>query len=66
MDQFVHNKPTRSLAFFESEPHVCSYLPLEMSRDSVLLVFGLTLFMCAGSGLLALRKLRSADPADVF
>jgi len=33
MDQFVHNKPTRSLAFFESEPHVCSYLPLEMSRS---------------------------------
>lgn len=41
-------------------------LPLEMSRDSLLLVFGLTVFMCAGSGLLALRKLRSVDPADVF
>ena len=33
MDQFVHNKPSRSLAFFESEPHVCSYLPMEMSTS---------------------------------
>lgn len=33
MDQFIHNKPGRSLAFFESEPHICSYLPLEMSRS---------------------------------
>jgi len=41
-------------------------LPLEMSRDSLAFVFGLTLIMCAGSGVLALRKLRAVDPADVF
>lgn len=41
-------------------------LPLEMSRDALIQVFGLTVFMCAGSGILALRKLRSVDPADVF
>lgn len=41
-------------------------LPLEMTMDRALLVLGLTLVMCAGSGLLALRKLRSADPAEVF
>ncbi len=41
-------------------------LPLEMSVESALGVFALTLAMCAGSGLLALRKLRSVDPAEVF
>ena len=33
MDQYIRNKPSRSLAFFESEPHVCSYLPAEMSTS---------------------------------
>jgi len=33
MDQFIRNKSTRSLAFFESEPHTCSYLPREMSTS---------------------------------
>jgi len=41
-------------------------LPLEMSVDSALSVFALTLAMCAGSGLMALRKLRAVDPAEVF
>ena len=41
-------------------------LPLDMSLGSALGVFGLTLLMCMGSGMLALRKLRSVDPADVF
>ena len=41
-------------------------LPLEMSVQSALGVFVLTLAMCAGSGLLALRKLRAVDPAEVF
>ena len=41
-------------------------LPLEMSVNSAAGVFLLTLLMCAGSGLLALRKLRSVDPAEVF
>jgi ABC-type lipoprotein release transport system permease subunit len=30
------------------------------------MVFGLTLLMCTFAGLLAMRKVRSADPADVF
>jgi len=33
MDQFIRNKPAKSLAFFESEPHICSYLPEEMSTS---------------------------------
>ena len=41
-------------------------LPLEMSVQSALSVFTLTVVMCAGSGLLALRKLRAVDPAEVF
>jgi putative ABC transport system permease protein len=41
-------------------------LPLEMSLESALGVLGLTVGMCAFSGLLALRKLRSVDPAEVF
>jgi len=41
-------------------------LPLEMSVESAVGVFVLTLAMCAGSGLLALRKLRAVDPAEVF
>ena len=41
-------------------------LPLEMSVESALSVFALTVAMCAGSGMMALRKLRAADPAEVF
>ncbi len=41
-------------------------LPLEMDIEAALFIFGLTLFMCAGSGILALRKLRAVDPAEVF
>lgn len=41
-------------------------LPLAMSTESALGVFGLTLAMCVFSGLFALRKLRSVDPAEVF
>ena len=41
-------------------------LPLEMSTQSAVAVFALTVTMCAISGILALRKLRAADPAEVF
>jgi DevC protein len=41
-------------------------LPLLMTPERGLQVLLLTVAMCAGSGLLALRKLRSADPAEVF
>jgi putative ABC transport system permease protein len=41
-------------------------LPLEMSGVRALLVLGLTLTMCGGAALVALRKVRSADPAEVF
>lgn len=41
-------------------------LPTEVSAVRALEVLGMTLVMCWGSGLIAIRKLRSADPADVF
>jgi putative ABC transport system permease protein len=41
-------------------------LPLAMTPELAGLVFGLTAGMCGVSGAMALRKLRSADPAEVF
>lgn len=41
-------------------------LPLELSLARGVALALATLFMCAMSGLLAIRKLSSADPADVF
>ncbi len=41
-------------------------LPLEMTPGRALVVLGLTLGMCVFSGVVALRKVQSADPADVF
>jgi putative ABC transport system permease protein len=41
-------------------------LPLYITLDRALVVFVLTLTMCAASALLAIRKVRRLDPADVF
>lgn len=41
-------------------------LPLVLTPELAISVLGLTLAMCVVSGLIAVRKLRSADPADVF
>jgi putative ABC transport system permease protein len=41
-------------------------LPLAMTWEVAGLVLGLVVVMCAASGLLALRKVRAADPADLF
>lgn len=49
-----------------SQASAATRLPLEMSMESALQIFVLTLAMCAGSGLLALRKLSGIDPAEVF
>jgi putative ABC transport system permease protein len=43
-----------------------THLPMRMTWEMALLVLGLTVVMCAISGLIAMRKLRSADPADIF
>ena len=41
-------------------------LPLYITQDRAVTVFLLTLAMCAISGLLAVRKVRRLDPAEVF
>lgn len=41
-------------------------LPLDMTAARIVGVLGLSLVMCIVSGLLALRKLRGADPADLY
>ncbi|MBD2682006.1 MULTISPECIES: ABC transporter permease DevC [Nostoc] len=41
-------------------------LPLFMKLERAISVWILTLIMCSFSGAIAMRKLRSADPADVF
>ncbi len=41
-------------------------LPLFMTLERVITVLILTIIMCTTSGAIATRKLRSADPADIF
>lgn len=41
-------------------------LPLFMTPDRIILVLILTMIMCLISGAIAMRKLNSADPADIF
>lgn len=43
-----------------------THLPLYVTQDRALFVFTLTLSMCAISALLAVRKVRRLDPAEVF
>lgn len=41
-------------------------LPIGMKLDRAICVLVLTIVMCLASGAVAMRKLRSADPADIF
>ena len=41
-------------------------LPLRMDATRGAMVLALIFGMCAFAGLLAMRKLRDADPADMF
>jgi putative ABC transport system permease protein len=41
-------------------------LPMLLTSGRFALILVLTLIMCAGSGLLAVRKVKKVDPADVF
>jgi len=41
-------------------------LPMHLTADRAFMVFVLTLLMCGLSGVLALRKVRKLDPAEVF
>jgi putative ABC transport system permease protein len=46
--------------------HRATLLPLQFSPIRALIVYVLTAGMCAGSGLLAVRRLKLANPADIF
>ncbi|PTQ98313.1 putative ABC transport system permease protein [Nitrosomonas nitrosa] len=43
-----------------------TFMPMPMNISKVLTVFVFILSMCATAGLLAIRKLKSANPADMF
>ncbi|EFH12318.1 ABC transporter permease DevC [Pseudoroseomonas cervicalis] len=43
-----------------------TFLPLGMEWGRSLMIFGMIFGMCGLAGLLAMRKLRDADPADMF
>ena len=46
--------------------HSATLLPIRMTWTQIGAVYFLTAFMCAGAGALAIKKLRQADPVDVF
>lgn len=46
--------------------HRSTLLPIYMTMARALIVFILTVFMCGASALLAVQKLKSADPAEIF
>jgi putative ABC transport system permease protein len=54
-----------ALAVYTAARHA-THLPIYMTLPLASMVFGLTVVMCAGSGLIAVRKLKAADPAEVF
>jgi putative ABC transport system permease protein len=46
--------------------YAATLLPIAMKLERAITVFILTIVMCSISGAIALRKLQSADPADIF
>jgi putative ABC transport system permease protein len=46
--------------------NMATRLPIGMATARAVMIFVLTLIMCVGSGGVALRKLQSADPAEIF
>lgn len=54
-----------SLVFY-AVTRSATLLPILMSVDRAMLVLGLTVLMCSLSGAIAVRKLQTADPADIF
>ena len=45
---------------------VLANLPIQMTPFRLCIVLFASLLMCCGSGLVAIQKLRRADPADLF
>jgi len=55
-----------AVAWLYGKAAAATSLPLYVTSDRAIAVFAMTLSMCAISALLALRKVRRMDPADVF
>ena len=54
-----------ALRLYEVTRHATK-LPMELTFERALTVLGATIAMCAFSGVLALRRVRKLDPAEVF
>lgn len=52
--------------FLYNQARAATLLPVFMSASRAILVLLLTIFMCFISGTIAVKKLKSADPADIF
>lgn len=52
--------------FLYDRARIATLLPIFMSSERAIMVLILTLIMCFASGTIAVRKLQSADPADIF
>ena len=52
--------------FLYDRARFATLLPVFMSSERAIMVLILTLIMCFASGTIAVRKLQSADPADIF
>ena len=55
-----------AVAWLYDKAAAATSLPLYVTTDRAMTVFAMTLSMCAISALMALRKVRRLDPADVF
>ena len=53
-------------AFFYYQTATATGLPIAMTKSLVVSVYCLTVAMCFFSGAIAVNKLKSADPADIF
>jgi putative ABC transport system permease protein len=54
-----------AMALYKAINHATG-IPIEATWERAVLLLGLTILMCLLSGLMATRRLRAADPADVF
>ncbi len=52
--------------FFYNVSEANTFIPMLMPFSKVVEVFFMIIFMCFASGLLAIKKLKSANPADMF
>ena len=46
--------------------HAVTGLPIRMTAMRVVVAYPLTAIMCAVAAMLAMRRLKSADPAEIF